>query len=137
MICLFDCVHFEGKESVLLLVLVFYHHYDSSWTHSKVSFVGFLCFSWTFRTIPRLFPQGLRCLASSAEETCRPRRSILYMPGSNQRALEKSKTLDADCLIFDLEDACAPNKKVSYPISASVNEITINMMENDLSVCLG
>lgn len=34
------------------------------------------------------------------------------MPGSNQRALEKSKTLDADCLIFDLEDACAPNKKV-------------------------
>jgi len=35
----------------------------------------------------------------------RPRRSVLYMPGSNGRALEKAKTLPADGLIFDLEDA--------------------------------
>lgn len=41
----------------------------------------------------------------------RPRRSVLYMPGSNARALEKAKTLDADALIFDLEDAVAPNMK--------------------------
>ncbi|PCI43446.1 MAG: CoA ester lyase [Alphaproteobacteria bacterium] len=37
----------------------------------------------------------------------RPRRSVLYMPGSNPRALEKAKGLAADCLIFDLEDAVA------------------------------
>ncbi len=41
----------------------------------------------------------------------RPRRSVLYMPGSNPRALEKAKSLPADGLIFDLEDAVAPEAK--------------------------
>ncbi|HEX6141431.1 MAG TPA: CoA ester lyase [Geminicoccaceae bacterium] len=41
----------------------------------------------------------------------RPRRSALYMPGSNARALEKAKTLPADVLILDLEDAVAPDAK--------------------------
>ena len=41
----------------------------------------------------------------------RPRRSCLYMPGSNARALEKSRTLAADTLILDLEDAVAPDAK--------------------------
>ena len=41
----------------------------------------------------------------------RPRRSVLYMPGSNERALEKAKTIPADALIFDLEDAVAPDAK--------------------------
>ncbi|HEX2136351.1 MAG TPA: CoA ester lyase [Microvirga sp.] len=41
----------------------------------------------------------------------RPRRSVLYMPGSNARALEKAKTLPADALILDLEDAVAPDVK--------------------------
>jgi len=43
--------------------------------------------------------------------TIRPRRSVLYMPGSNARALEKAKTIAADCLILDLEDAVAPEAK--------------------------
>lgn len=43
----------------------------------------------------------------------RPRRSVLYMPGSNARALEKAKTLAADALILDLEDAVAPDAKDS------------------------
>jgi citrate lyase subunit beta/citryl-CoA lyase len=43
--------------------------------------------------------------------TIRPRRSALYMPGSNLRALEKARTLDADVVIFDLEDAVAPSQK--------------------------
>jgi citrate lyase subunit beta / citryl-CoA lyase len=43
--------------------------------------------------------------------TIRPRRSILYMPGSNARALEKAKTLAADGVILDLEDAVAPDAK--------------------------
>lgn len=42
----------------------------------------------------------------------RPRRSVLYMPGSNERALEKARTLPADALILDLEDAVAPDAKV-------------------------
>lgn len=41
----------------------------------------------------------------------RPRRSVLYMPGSNARALEKAQTLAADALILDLEDAVAPDAK--------------------------
>jgi citrate lyase subunit beta / citryl-CoA lyase len=43
--------------------------------------------------------------------TARPRRSVLYMPGSNARALEKARTLPADGLILDLEDAVAPDSK--------------------------
>ncbi len=43
--------------------------------------------------------------------TVRPRRSVLYMPGSNARALEKARELPADCLILDLEDAVAPDAK--------------------------
>lgn len=42
----------------------------------------------------------------------RPRRSVLYMPGSNTRALEKAQGLAADGLILDLEDAVAPDAKV-------------------------
>ncbi len=41
----------------------------------------------------------------------RPRRSALYMPGSNARALERARHLPADVLIFDLEDAVAPEAK--------------------------
>lgn len=41
----------------------------------------------------------------------RPRRSVLYMPAANERALDKAKTIPADCLIFDLEDAVAPDAK--------------------------
>ena len=45
--------------------------------------------------------------------TIRPRRSVLYMPGSNARALEKARTLPADSLILDLEDAVAPDQKAA------------------------
>jgi citrate lyase subunit beta / citryl-CoA lyase len=43
--------------------------------------------------------------------TIRPRRSVLYMPGSNARALEKARELPADGIILDLEDAVAPDAK--------------------------
>lgn len=43
----------------------------------------------------------------------RPRRSVLYMPGANQRALEKAKSLATDALILDLEDSVAPEAKVA------------------------
>jgi citrate lyase subunit beta/citryl-CoA lyase len=41
----------------------------------------------------------------------RPRRSVLYMPGSNARAMEKARSIPADALILDLEDAVAPDMK--------------------------
>jgi citrate lyase subunit beta/citryl-CoA lyase len=44
--------------------------------------------------------------------TAAPRRSCLYMPGANPKALEKAKTLPADVVIFDLEDSVAPEGKV-------------------------
>jgi citrate lyase subunit beta/citryl-CoA lyase len=43
--------------------------------------------------------------------TYRPRRSVLYMPGANARALEKAKSLPCDAVILDLEDAVAPDAK--------------------------
>ncbi len=48
---------------------------------------------------------------SQEEEVFRPRRSVLYMPASRSSALEKAKSLSADALIFDLEDAVAPDAK--------------------------
>ena len=47
----------------------------------------------------------------SADPASRPRRSVLYMPGSNDRALEKARTLPVDGLILDLEDAVGPDHK--------------------------
>ena len=47
------------------------------------------------------------------DRTARPRRSVLYMPGSNARALEKGRSLPADGLILDLEDAVAPDAKAT------------------------
>lgn len=41
----------------------------------------------------------------------RPRRSVLYMPAANERALEKAKSIPCDAIIFDLEDAVAPDAK--------------------------
>lgn len=43
----------------------------------------------------------------------RPRRSVLYMPGANARALEKARGIACDALIFDLEDAVAPDAKAA------------------------
>lgn len=43
----------------------------------------------------------------------RPLRSVLYMPGSNQRAMDKARSLAADAIVFDLEDAVAPDAKAS------------------------
>lgn len=53
----------------------------------------------------------------------RPRRSVLYMPGSNSRALDKARSLDADALILDLEDAVAPDQKplARQQVCAAVN----------------
>ena len=48
---------------------------------------------------------------TSPADTARPRRSVLYMPGDKAKVLEKGKTLAADTLIFDLEDAVAPDNK--------------------------
>ena len=45
------------------------------------------------------------------DTTFTPLRSVLYMPSSNERALEKAKGIDADALILDLEDAVSPDAK--------------------------
>ena len=48
----------------------------------------------------------------------RPRRSVLYMPGGNARALEKAKTLAVDAVILDLEDSVAPDAKAEARTTA-------------------
>lgn len=48
---------------------------------------------------------------TASDSTLRPRRSVLYMPAANERALEKAKDIAADAIIFDLEDAVAPDAK--------------------------
>ena len=43
----------------------------------------------------------------------RPRRSALFMPGINERAMAKARSLACDVVIFDLEDAVAADSKIS------------------------
>jgi len=50
---------------------------------------------------------------TEANRRLRPRRSVLYMPGANARAMEKSREIDCDTVIFDLEDAVAPDAKAT------------------------
>jgi citrate lyase subunit beta/citryl-CoA lyase len=50
--------------------------------------------------------------------TFKPRRSVLYMPSSNERALEKAKSIACDALILDLEDAVAPDAKPGARLNA-------------------
>jgi citrate lyase subunit beta / citryl-CoA lyase len=85
--------------------------------------------------------------------TIRPRRSALYMPGSNARALEKARTLPADVLILDLEDAVAPDAKSiardqvctavregrygSREVVIRVNSLDTPWGENDLAAAAG
>src|SRR3981081_2801012 len=64
----------------------------------------------------RLSGRSLRCYRLKLEPRgnepmIRPRRSLLFMPGSNARALEKARKLPADGIILDLEDSVAPEAK--------------------------
>src|SRR5262245_21661221 len=59
------------------------------------------------RAICLIWPRDSQRRATGEPMTIRPRRSVLYMPGSNTRALEKARSLVADALILDLEDAVA------------------------------
>jgi citrate lyase subunit beta/citryl-CoA lyase len=52
-------------------------------------------------------------------DTIHPLRSVLYVPGINERALAKARTLPADALILDLEDAVAPTRKIDARIALS------------------
>jgi citrate lyase subunit beta/citryl-CoA lyase len=54
---------------------------------------------------------ALSCAKEASPVTSRPRRSALYLPGSNARAIEKARTLPADVVILDLEDSVAPEAK--------------------------
>src|SRR5690348_12640040 len=60
---------------------------------------------------PPIQPHSRLEIPRTFEMIIRPRRSVLYMPGSNARALEKAKTLPADGIILDLEDSVAPDAK--------------------------
>lgn len=51
--------------------------------------------------------------------TARPRRSVLYMPGANVRALEKARTLACDAIIMDLEDSVSPDAKKQARINVA------------------
>ena len=54
-----------------------------------------------------------------------PHRSALYMPGSNERALEKAKSLSADLFIFDMEDAVSPDNK------ERARDLILNVLANE------
>ena len=75
-------------------------------------------------------------------ETNVPRRSVLYMPGANDKALEKAKGLACDAIIFDTEDSVAPDMKETAraKVAAAVTsgaygsrELTIRV--NSIAVC--
>src|SRR3954468_8551948 len=58
-----------------------------------------------------IMPWSVQPEEPSMSAVSRPSRSVLFMPASNARALEKARSLGADGLIFDLEDAVAPDAK--------------------------
>ena len=70
------------------------------------------------RPARRARPAARRGVRVHVVTDLRPRRSVLYMPAANERALEKAKTLPADAIIFDLEDAVAPDAKESARVAA-------------------
>jgi citrate lyase subunit beta/citryl-CoA lyase len=55
--------------------------------------------------------EGAQMATDASSDLARPRRSALYLPGSNARAIEKARTLDCDVVILDLEDSVAPDAK--------------------------
>jgi hypothetical protein len=73
----------------------------SAFTHHE----GFCCGAAMLRSRQSKRRQGSPMTATTSD---RPRRSALYMPASNAKAVEKARTLDADVIILDLEDAVAP-----------------------------
>ncbi len=64
----------------------------------------------------------------------RPRRSVLYMPSSNARALEKAKTIPCDGLILDLEDAVAPDDKAAAREAACAAAASGEYGERELTI---
>jgi len=51
------------------------------------------------------------------DSSMHPYRSVLYIPGSKERGLEKARDLPTDAIIFDLEDAVAPDAKAAMAIA--------------------
>jgi len=66
----------------------------------------------------------------------RPFRSVLYMPGSNQRALEKAQNLQADALILDLEDAVADLEQIAQCAPDAILLPKVNTPEDITSLVL-
>ena len=66
----------------------------------------------------------------------RPRRSALYLPASNARAIEKARTLDCDVVILDLEDAVAPEQKASARDAAVAKE-EVHILQQQLDQVCG
>ena len=68
------------------------------------------------------------------DDAFRPRRSVLYMPSSNERALEKAKSIPCDALILDLEDAVAPDAKPSARDAACAAATSGEYGERELTI---
>ncbi len=64
----------------------------------------------------------------------RPRRSVLYMRAANERALEKAKTIPADAIIFDLEDAVAPDAKPDARVKAAAAVLSGEYGRRELTI---
>src|SRR5262249_13401339 len=60
-----------------------------------------------------------RWYGGEAPMSFRPRRSVLYMPGSNVRAIAKARTLPVDCIVLDLEDSVAPEAKMAARVQVA------------------
>ncbi|KAJ6164034.1 hypothetical protein N7470_002706 [Penicillium chermesinum] len=75
------------------------------------------------------------------------RRSLLYVPGSSQRFLDKSRSLVADCIAYDLEDSVTPHKKaeartlvrraIDQPIPSGLRERAVRINSVDSGLALG
>jgi citrate lyase subunit beta-like protein len=76
------------------------------------------------RVLGRKFANSVRCFCglnvlslryTSTDGTLRPRRSLLYIPGNDERKIKKASSLNADIVVLDCEDGVALNRKVLCP----------------------
>jgi (3S)-malyl-CoA thioesterase len=87
------------------------------------------------------FPRNKIALEAQMDLRSRPYRSVLYIPGSKERALEKARSLPVDAIIFDLEDAVVPSEKpaarsvlaeaLSRPYGNRTRIVRVNGLDTD------
>ena len=78
--------------------------------------------------VPSKAPEGSAHAVNNNAAIARPRRSLLYVPATNSKAISKARSLNCDCIILDLEDSVAPSAK------EAAREGAVRPFEREISI---